>query len=225
MIAMSRKCGIKFRLLTPVPLLDSLGGSQRIKDAVSAGNVVVFRTANQLSGQMAFNGVMPVEPCEIPKEWPDGETTAGLGYIFGPGAERPIKMRTLVVEDSHHWATTGTPATEDDVVGEEPEATSAQDTQTPGAEPLKVLNGGLDDDPADTVAEVRLLAWFADHGQVRATHEATTYMHTEYQVAPRTTRKALTDMVSEGLLKREKRGEYAITDQGRTADRRNRTVA
>lgn len=109
MIAMSRKTGVKFRLITQVPLLSYLGGSMAIRDAVASGNVIVLRTANRLTGQTAFNGTMPVDPCLLPKEWPDGSTTSGVGYHSGPGADRPTMMRVGLIEDAFHWATTGTP--------------------------------------------------------------------------------------------------------------------
>lgn len=110
MIGMSRKCGIKFRLITQVPLLDSFGHSQKVADAIKSGNCLVLRTGQRLTGQVAFNGTMPVDPCLLPKEWPDGSTTSGLGYFSGPGSERPTMMRDGLVEDMFHWATTGEPA-------------------------------------------------------------------------------------------------------------------
>lgn len=110
MIGMSRKCGIKFRLITQVPLLDSLGNSMKIRDAVAAGNVIVLRTANRLTGQVAFNGSLPVDPSSLPRQWPDGSTTSGLGFVFAPGADRPSMMRVDLIDDPARWATTGTPA-------------------------------------------------------------------------------------------------------------------
>lgn len=98
---MARKCGIKLRLITQVPLLDQLGGSSTLRDMVAGGNVIVFRTANALSGAVAFNGNLPVDPKSLPKEWEiereDGTVenigTGGLGYAAGPGA-RNVPFRT-----------------------------------------------------------------------------------------------------------------------------------
>jgi hypothetical protein len=109
MIAMARKCGIKIRLITQVPLLDSLGNSSNIRDAVAAGNVIVLRTANRLTGQVAFNGNLAVDPSSLPKQWPDGSTTSGLGFVFAPGADRASTMRVGLIDDPFGWATSGTP--------------------------------------------------------------------------------------------------------------------
>lgn len=109
MIAMSRKCGIKFRLITQVPLLASLGNSTPIRDAVAAGNAIVLRTNSRINGYVAFNGALPVDPCMLPKVWPNGETTAGLGFALTPGSDRPSPMRIAFIDedDLYVWATTG----------------------------------------------------------------------------------------------------------------------
>jgi hypothetical protein len=106
---MARKCGIKLRLVTQVPLLDQLGNSQTLRDMVKAGNVIVLRTSTGLVGQVAFSGRLPVDPVTIPLEFEDHSSTAGMGYILGPGA-RPAPVRTWLVEDATHWATTGSMA-------------------------------------------------------------------------------------------------------------------
>lgn len=106
---MGRKVGIKLRLITQVPLLQELGNNMAIRDAVAAGNVVVFRTANRLSGEVAFSGgIDRARPHEIPREWPEGvakpgqETTAGLGYALGP-ASRSAIMRSFYPGDMIDW--------------------------------------------------------------------------------------------------------------------------
>lgn len=105
---MGRKVGIKLRLITQVPLLQELGNDMAIRDAVASGNVIVFRTANSLSGQVAFNGALPASPNTIPREWPKGrakpgqETTAGLGYALGASARSAI-MRAFYPGDAIDW--------------------------------------------------------------------------------------------------------------------------
>lgn len=105
---MGRKVGIKLRLITQVPLLQELGNNMAIRDAVASGNVIVFRTANALSGQVAFNGALPAQPNTIPREWPKGlakqgqETTAGLGYALGASARSAI-MRAFYPGDAIDW--------------------------------------------------------------------------------------------------------------------------
>lgn len=103
---MGRKCGLKLRLVVQVPLLDQLGGSTTLRDMVSAGNVIVFRTANALSGQVAFNGNLPVDPRNLPREFPGGKTTAGLGYLLGP-QPRTSPFRAYLLADPYDYASTG----------------------------------------------------------------------------------------------------------------------
>ena len=108
---MARKCGIKLRLEVQVPLLDQLGGSTTIRDMVVSGNVVVFRTANRLSGQVAFNGALPVDPVGIPKAFPGKEpikerVTAGLGFVLG-GEASAMMLRAWLIEDSLDYALAG----------------------------------------------------------------------------------------------------------------------
>ncbi len=85
---MARKCGIKLRFITQVPLVTELGNSTPIKDAILGGNVIVHRTGSPLSGQFAFNGALPVQPHLLLPEWPEGtpqagKTTAGIAYMIG----------------------------------------------------------------------------------------------------------------------------------------------
>lgn len=103
---MGRKCGVSLRLVVQVPLLDQLGNSMTLRDGVAGGNVVVFRTANRLSGQVAFNGTLPVDPSQLPRQFPDGSSTAGLGYILG-ASDRQAIMRSYCDLDPFHWATAG----------------------------------------------------------------------------------------------------------------------
>ncbi|MFI0406535.1 hypothetical protein [Actinomadura sp. 3N508] len=218
-IAMSRKCGIKVRLLTQVPLQGSLGDSQQIKDAVASGNVIVLRTANPLSGGAAFNGAMPVDPVLLPKEWPDGTSTSGLGFVFAPGADRPTTMRTLLPVDAYGWSQVGEPAAADDVVGEIP---SLDDNGVPVPPPLD------DDAPtapaaaqADTkpLARDRVLALFAD-GASRTAIEVKKHFYglpEADQIAGRTVVLALQQLTEAELLDHQERGPYRISNAGREA--------
>lgn len=103
---MSRKCGIKLRFITQVPLLAQLGGSTALRDALAGGNVIVFRTANRVGAQAVLNGALPVEPAKLPRQYPDGSTTSGLGYILG-ASDRPATMRAFYDEDPIDWAMSG----------------------------------------------------------------------------------------------------------------------
>lgn len=220
-IAMSRKCGIKVRLLTQVPLQGSLGDSQQIKDAVASGNVIVLRTANSLSGGAAFNGAMPVDPVLLPKEWPDGTSTSGLGFVFAPGADRPTTMRTLLPVDAYGWSQSGHPAVADDVVGEVPELDEDGrpvpppiEKSTPTAAPVGEAQGEV-----KPRARERVLELFAD-GQSRAAVEVKRHFYSlpeSEQIAGRTVVLALQQLTEAGLLDHQERGPYQISDVGREA--------
>jgi len=105
---MGRKTGIGVVLVTPVPSVQELGGSLPIRTMVSSGNVVVLRCDN-LSGQMAFSGALPVSPAKLPREFPNGQLSDGLGYLLG-ASSRTAPMRAYRVDGPYHWATTGRPA-------------------------------------------------------------------------------------------------------------------
>jgi hypothetical protein len=95
---MGSKCGIKVRLVVHLPLLSELGGSSVLRDMVASGNVIVLRTASRITGQVAFQGALPVDPVTIPRRMPDGSAPAGLGFALGADSRR-APMRLDWVED------------------------------------------------------------------------------------------------------------------------------
>jgi len=101
-----RKLGVGVIIVTQVPSLDELGNALTVRSMLSSMNVVMFRTSDKFSAQMG--SMIPVDPHNLPKQWPDGSTTAGLGYL-GTGV-RLAPFRCLWVPDGHNWATTGKPA-------------------------------------------------------------------------------------------------------------------
>ncbi|MCW2900886.1 MAG: hypothetical protein JWO67_3151 [Streptosporangiaceae bacterium] len=214
MIGMSRKCGIKFRLITQVPLLGSLGNSMAIRDAVAAGNVIVFRTANRLSGQVAFNGSMPVDPCTLPKEWPNGDTTSGLGYIFGPGADRPATIRTYLIVKPRQWATSGTPAALEPYSGP-PVAGGDGASQ---AAPVGTKTETDDDSDQKRTGEHAVLVYLAEHDGSEV-NRGEMVGHIQANTTPppalRTITKALTDLVATGEIEKTGHGLYRITERGK----------
>jgi hypothetical protein len=95
---MGSKCGIKVRLVVHLPLLSELGGSSVLRDMVASGNVFVLRTASRITGQVAFQGALPVDPVTIPRRMPDGSSSGGLGFALGADSRR-APMRLDWVED------------------------------------------------------------------------------------------------------------------------------
>ena len=103
-----RKYGIGCILSVQVPSLAELGGDLTIRSMMSSTNIVIFRTSDRLSAQMGAPADLPVDPVNLPVAWPDGSTTAGLGYLPVVGGLIST-MRARMVEDPYFWATTGNP--------------------------------------------------------------------------------------------------------------------
>jgi hypothetical protein len=113
-VLMARKCGIKLRLVFQGPKANMFGAgpeSTDIREQLQSGNTVMFRTASALTDSIGLPG-WEVNPSQLPMYWPDGTSTAGLGYIKGPD-NRQAMFRAHFDRDPAHWATTGdTPAPE-----------------------------------------------------------------------------------------------------------------
>ncbi|MEU7170284.1 hypothetical protein ABZ949_02185 [Micromonospora tulbaghiae] len=90
-----RKCNIKLRLITQSPLLSELKNGV-LRAQVISGVVVVFRTADKLSGAAAWPGKMPGDPRALPDVWPNGTTAAGVCFMSG---QKPLRLRTDYVGD------------------------------------------------------------------------------------------------------------------------------
>ncbi|MGH3784755.1 MAG: hypothetical protein ACRDR6_10855 [Pseudonocardiaceae bacterium] len=144
---MARKCGLKLRLITQLPLLAQLGNSMYLRDQVAAGNVIVLRTAGRLAGQVAFNGALPgADPHMLPRTWPDESTTAGLGYLLGASSHQAMFRTDYLDKDEvYDYATTG-PLTRLDESSTPRQhlalVTSSTDQQTPPAAPAHIDMAG-----------------------------------------------------------------------------------
>lgn len=111
-VLMARKCGIKLRLVFQGPKANMFGAgpeSTDIREQLQSGNTVMFRTASALTDSIGLPG-WEVNPSQLPMYWPDGTSTAGLGYIKGPD-NRQAQFRAHYDRDPAHWATTGTTPT------------------------------------------------------------------------------------------------------------------
>lgn len=93
---MWRKCGMQVRIATHTPLLSDLGGSMALRDMLTGGFVWVGRTANSLSGPVAFNGRLPVDPRLIPAE-------PGMAFPLTATNPKPMLARTMWQEDWYDW--------------------------------------------------------------------------------------------------------------------------
>lgn len=93
---MFRKCGIKIRVVTHTPLLADLGGSTALRSMLTGGGVWVGRTADSLSGGIAFNGRLPVDPRTIPE-------TPGLAFAMSGVSKKAMLGRTAWEPDYYDW--------------------------------------------------------------------------------------------------------------------------
>jgi hypothetical protein len=91
-----RKCGIKFRVATHTPLLNDLGGSTALRDMLTGGFVWMGRVANSLSGPVAFNGRLPVDPRSIPE-------IPGAGFTLGRLSNKPMMSRFMWEPDYYDY--------------------------------------------------------------------------------------------------------------------------
>lgn len=107
----ARKVGIKFRLANQSPNASELGGETLIRDILQGGNNAVLRSGSSAAGKRAAGTALgDIDPGAIPKEFNDGTTTGGLGYLAGPD-NRAAMWRAPYVEDpfglAHEGETTG----------------------------------------------------------------------------------------------------------------------
>ncbi|MER0443207.1 hypothetical protein ABR738_01205 [Streptomyces sp. Edi4] len=107
----ARKVGIKFRLANQSPNASELGGETLIRDILQGGNNAVLRSGSTATGKRAAGSALgDIDPGAIPKEFNDGTTTGGLGYLAGPD-NRAAMWRAPLVEDpfglAHEGFTTG----------------------------------------------------------------------------------------------------------------------
>lgn len=102
-----RKYGISVILLTQVPSLKEMGGSDAaaIRSMISGMNIAAFRTSDKFSDMMGLPMSLPVSPVDLPAKWPDGTTTAGIGYLVRDAG--PATVRALFQEDPLAWAMSG----------------------------------------------------------------------------------------------------------------------
>jgi len=96
----SRKTGIRMVLSTQMPSVEQLGGSMTLRGQVLAGCVASLRTAENVTKHMVLPPSFPVNPYNIPRETPEGETTAGTMYMYGP-QPRPVLLRNWLVPNAH----------------------------------------------------------------------------------------------------------------------------
>ena len=114
-LKLGRKVGFRVRLAVQIPSIKELGGTGELRSILVGGNVICFRTGDKVSHGMAN---IPANPNELPKFWPGGDPTVGLGFAStGDNIPRPsVTMRTDYVDDPYSYAEEAQPAAPDEVV-------------------------------------------------------------------------------------------------------------
>lgn len=107
LLPMARKCGIKIRLITQLPVLSSLGNSSEIADAIKSGNIIILRSASTFTGAITAPGKLGGNPYRLFARFQyevDGakvdETAAGLCYVASDNG-RTEMARTLWPQKVH----------------------------------------------------------------------------------------------------------------------------
>ena len=89
---LGRKTGVSLWPVAQVPSLAELG-DQVVRSMLVGGNVVCLRTGDKVSAGMLG---LEADPAALPKYFPNGEPTGGLGYVVGPD-NRQAPMRVTPV--------------------------------------------------------------------------------------------------------------------------------
>ncbi|MPZ67525.1 MAG: hypothetical protein GEU83_19200 [Pseudonocardiaceae bacterium] len=220
---MGRKTGSAVCLINQMGGLDELGGSQTLRAMVSSGNVVVHRTSDRVTSGMAFSGAMPVEPNKLPRRFPDGSRTQGLGYLLGATA-RQAAMRSYLVDDPYGIATSQAPLALD-----EPSAAAAGELYARRREPAAIAAGvdQLREGPTAPANEVaaggeaagervpladRVVGYLRGRGAVERGQ-----IIKDVGASPRGITNALNTLMADGLVSRDDRGVYRAIDPGEEA--------
>lgn len=87
-----RKAGGSLWLVAQVPSLSEMG-DQSLRSMLIGGNVVCLRTGDRVSAGMVG---LEADPSTLPKYFPDGEATGGLGYVISVD-NRQAPFRTDMV--------------------------------------------------------------------------------------------------------------------------------
>ena len=153
LVKLNRKAGGHLALVSHTLLLTQLG-DMTLRAMVIGGNVVALRTGETMSG-----GIIGLEadPRMLPRRFPDGAETHGLGYTVGPDDRPDSPMRVRLVPNPRKVAVE-TPAAEmDPVFGKAFRASLAGTAPLPvSLSPVAAVPPMEDDKPGRTAADAVL---------------------------------------------------------------------
>ena len=96
-----RKVWIKMSLALQVPSVENLGaGGGTIREQLTSGNTLLYRITQRITGAMAYQGNLPIDPVDLPEffDGDPGHPTVGLGYVLN-GLGRALQSRSMLVEN------------------------------------------------------------------------------------------------------------------------------
>jgi hypothetical protein len=147
---LGRKAGVSKWLVTQVPSLAELGGDQALRSMLVGGNVVSLRTGDAVSAGMVG---LQADPAALPKYFPDGEPTQGIGYAVTLD-NRQAPMRTDIVPSRMRHRAVEVPHLEDEFLEAMDRAMRGGGVLLPSAAPAPA-SAAQPDVPADDGPEGR----------------------------------------------------------------------
>lgn len=210
---MGRKTGVELILVTQVPSVEQLGNSIVIRSMMASGNVFVFRTGDRLSGNMAFNGALPVDPSRLPRRFPNGLPTHGLGFALSETA-RPVPARAFLPGDAQDIAEEA-PRTELELVAVRAAGSTYRSRNDPDGQPQLELVPAQTEPveqqptPERSTARDTIAALLPADGSPMKRGELAMAARGQGITSLSTLNAALKTLVAEGRVTKGERGVYA----------------
>jgi Ftsk gamma domain len=94
-----RKAGVAIIIASQYPSLETFGGSEEMRSSLLALNCAAMRTESKIAGGL-IPGLAAGALQKIPKKFPNGKPTSGMGYLVG---ERSIPFRFYFAPKTEEW--------------------------------------------------------------------------------------------------------------------------
>jgi hypothetical protein len=161
---LGRKTGLSKWLVAQLPSLAELGGDQALRSMLVGGNVISLRTGDRVSAGMLG---LDADPSALPKYFPDGEPTQGIGYAVTMD-NRQAPMRTDLVPSAMRHRPVAVPRLEDEFLEAMDYAMGAQGILLPSLPALPSLSlpadAPRDDEPEGRRCTDAVLQVLSDRG-------------------------------------------------------------
>lgn len=221
------KTGVSEWLVAQLPSLAELGGDQALRSMLVGGNVVSLRTGDKVSAGMVG---LDADPHALPKYFPDGEPTFGLGYAVTMD-NRQAPMRTDLVPSRMRHQAVAVPSLEGDFLEAMDRAMGAQGVLLPSlpAFPASVPSPAVpeDDGPEGRTCADAVLMVLAESGRELNRGEiikwvgdlATGAWERPKPFSIRSVGDALRSLTGDGKVTRVRDGVYRAAEARETATR------